>query len=334
MSRGYPDLDMIEREAVTWVRKLVSREMTRADHVALKLWREGSPQHEAAFVRTERVWSKIGAAGPAAFEPAGDILEELDAFGRQRRIMSRRIVLAGSVTAVAAAATFYGAVHPPLGLWPSLPELNADYRTATGEQRTVMLDADVAVNLNTQTSLAIRRADTGEQRLELISGEASFAAPVHASRPLVVMAADGTTTTTSGLFEVRYTAYGDRSPVCVTCLEGAVQIKHGAETAALRAGERTQYDVAGISPISTIDTQAASDWRRGIVTFRDTPVVEAVGEINRYRPGRVILLDSPLNKKMLSGRFRIDEMNQVLRQLERALNAKVRHLPGGVVLLS
>lgn len=334
MSRDYPDLDMVERAAVTWVRKLVSGEMTPEDHAALKLWREGNPRHEAAFVRTERVWSKIGAAGPAAFEPAGDILGELDAFGRQRRLMNRRLVLTGGVTVVAAAATVYGAVHPPLGLWPSLSEFNADYRTATGEQRNVTLDGDVAVNLNTQTSLAIRPAEVGEHRIELISGEASFATPTHASRSLVVVAAGGTATVTSGLFDVRYTAYGERSPVCVTCLEGAVQIQRGIETALLRTGQRVQYDDVGMSAISTIDTQAASDWRRGIVAFRDTPVAEAVEEVNRYRPGRVILLDSPLNKKMLSGRFRIDEMNQVLKQLERALNAKVRYLPGGVVLLS
>lgn len=334
MTTGNTDLDMVAREAVTWIRKLVSNEMTPEDLVALERWRERSPQHDAAFVRTQRIWSKIGAAGEEAFGPAGDILGQLDAFGRQRRVVSRRIVLTSGVAAIAAAATAYGATHPPLGLWPSVYELNADYRTATGEQRKVTLDGDVAVNLNTQTSLAIRRAEFGEQRIELISGEASFAAPVHAPRSLVVVAGEGTAAATSGLFDVRYAANGEDPSVCVTCLEGAVKIQRGIGAAALQAGQRVQYNMAGLGKIFTVDREVASDWQRGIVAFRDTPVPEAIDEINRYRPGRIILLDSPLSNRRLSGRFRIDEMNQVLRQLERAFDAKLRHLPGGVVLLS
>jgi transmembrane sensor len=333
MSKDYADLDMVERQAVTWVRKLVSKEMTPDDHAALRHWREGNPRHEAAFVRINRIWNKMGAAGPAILEPAGDILKELDAFGQHSRLVSRRIVLASGVAAVAAASAAYGATNPPLGLWPSLAEFNADYRTATGEQRNVTLDGGVAVNLNTQTSLAIRTATAGEQRIELISGEASFA-PRPASRSLVVLAAGGTATATSGLFDVRYVAHGEGSAVCVTCLDGAVEIQHGTQMGALQSGQRIQYDHAGLGKIVAVDPQVASDWRRGIVAFRDTPVPEAIDEMNRYRPGRIILLDSPLSKKRLSGRFRIDEMDQVLRQLERAFDAKLRRLPGGFVLVS
>ncbi len=45
-------------------------------------------------------------------------------------------------------------------------------------------------------------------------------------------------------------------------------------------------------------------------------------------------MNAALGQKQLSGRFRIDQMNNVLLQLERAFNAKLRQLPGGVVLLS
>ena len=50
------------------------------------------------------------------------------------------------------------ALKPPLGLWPSLSELGADYRTGTGEQRTIAFAGDVQIALNTQTSLTIRPA--------------------------------------------------------------------------------------------------------------------------------------------------------------------------------
>lgn len=35
MSKGHPDQDQIEREAVTWIRKLISADMTPGDIAAL-----------------------------------------------------------------------------------------------------------------------------------------------------------------------------------------------------------------------------------------------------------------------------------------------------------
>jgi transmembrane sensor len=307
--------------------------MTPEDAAALRLWRARSSLHEAAFVRAKRVWNKIDASGRAIFEPGEDFTGELDAFGARRRVVNRRVLLGGGAAALAAASA-YAVIHPPLGLWLSLAERMADFRTSTGEQREVTFAGDVAINMNTQTSLAIRPVASAEDRIELIVGEASFAAPERTVRPLVVLAADGRMMAQSGRFDVRYTLGGDRAPVSVTCFAGAVRIEHGADVAQLEPGQRVSYDLAGLGQISAIDAQVASEWQRGIIEFRDTPLVEAVEEINRYRPGRIVVMNAALGQKQLSGRFRIDQMNQILVQLERAFGAKLQHLPAGVVLLS
>jgi len=333
MSTGHRELDQVEREAVTWVRKLGTQEMTAEDVTALKLWRARSSLHEAAFVETKRVWHKIGAAGRGMFALDEDFLAELDAFGLHRRKMSRRVALGGGFAALAAMSV-YGVLKPPLALWPSLSELNSDYRTGTGEQRNVTFAGNVAISLNTQTSLAIRAAENAEDRIELIAGEASFETAGSATRSLVVMAADGRTIAQSGRFDVRHMAGGERSPVSVTCLEGAVRIERGPDFADLEPGQRVRYDSAGLGKVGAVDPQVASEWRRGIVAFRDTPIVDAIEEINRYRPGRIILMSAALGRKQVSGRFRIDQINQVLLQLERAFGAKLQQFPGGIVFLS
>jgi transmembrane sensor len=45
-------------------------------------------------------------------------------------------------------------------------------------------------------------------------------------------------------------------------------------------------------------------------------------------------MSGPLAQKQINGRFRIGEMDEILQQLQQALDAKIRHLPGGLVLLS
>lgn len=326
-------LSPVESQAVAWAQKLASGEATAGDIKAARRWRVLDPAHEVAFVAAERVWRDIGAARKVLHDPKVDYATALDALGRRRGSVSRRIVLGGAAATVAAVTT-YGMSNPPLGLWPSLSELNADFRTATGEQRNVSLAGDIAINLNTQTSLAIRPAIAAEERVELIAGEATFETTQRGPRILAVLAAGGKAFTEAGRFDVRYVTDGDRSPVTVTCFGGRVRIEQGSATAELRSGQRVRYTTAGISGIVTVDPIAESNWQRGIVEFRNTPIAEVVDEINRYRPGRIVLMSATLAQKQINGRFRIGEMDEVLLQLQQAVDANVRHLPGGLVILS
>lgn len=327
------DLSPVEQEAVAWAQKLMSGRAKPEDIENLQRWRAQTQAHDAAFVGAQRVWSKVGAAGHVLHDPGEDFVTQLDALGRQRKTMNCRAILGGGAAALAA-ATVYSTINPPLGLWPSLSELNAEYRTGTGEQRNVTFAGDVAINLNTQTSLAIRPVEGAQDRIELITGEASFATSARAARLLVVLAATGKTIADSGRFDVRYTMASGRPFVSVTCFEGMVRIECGSEMRDLRPGERVGYNTDRLSQTASVDPMIASDWQRGVVEFRGTPLVEAVEEINRYRPGRIILMNADLGRKQLSGRFRIDQMNQILLQLEQVFSAKLQRLPGGIVLLS
>ncbi|MDI4236521.1 FecR domain-containing protein [Bradyrhizobium sp. Arg237L] len=326
-------LSSIEDEAVDWVQKLISGEATPGEIEAAMQWRAQNPGHAAAYDAAERAWREMGALGRALLDPKEDYAAALDKMALRRRTVNRRAVLGGGATALAAAAV-YGAINPPIGLWPSLTELAADYRTGAGEQRTVQLADDVAIELNTRTSLAVRETTAAEQRIQLIAGEASFTTRPQVGPSLVVLAASGRTISDGGRFDIRFTATGEHPPVTVTCFEGETRIEHRSDTVDLRPGQRVHYDQAGISQIGAVDLVLASEWRRGILEFRNAPLAEAVDEINRYWPGRVILMNGALAKKQLNGRFSIGQIEQVLLALEQAFNANVRRLPGGIVLLS
>jgi transmembrane sensor len=69
-----------------------------------------------------------------------------------------------------------------------------------------------------------------------------------------------------------------------------------------------------------------------VVVFNQTPLPEAVAEINRYRPGRVVLMGQGLAARRISGRFRVGALDEALVQMQQLYRLDARHV-GGLVLL-
>ncbi|WP_398469782.1 FecR family protein [Tardiphaga sp.] len=321
MPRPIDDDEHLAREAHRWVALLVSGEASTADADALRVWRRTSPAHEQAFAHARRRWKDYGQAG-ATLRDTG----QLPPWTPPRPMLNRRALLGGSAAAAACAAG-YVVAKPPFGLWPSLSELAADYRTGTGEQRRITLAGDVSVRLNTQTSLTI--ADKAADELKLIAGEAAFAMPAGARRSLAVIAGDGRSTATTGRFEVRNVG----ASVCVTCVDGEVRVDHAGDAAVLTSGKQLRYDARGLQSASAADLNVSTAWQDGMLVFRLTPLADVVAEINRYRPGKVVLMSDELGSSPVNGRFRIQRIEEVLVWIEQAFNIKTRALPGGIVLL-
>ena len=121
--------------------------------------------------------------------------------------------------------------------------------------------------------------------------------------------------------------------VCVTCIAGSVRVALGGGATLLGPSERLFYDGQGLGQVQRIDPAETSAWRQGSLVFRQTPLAEVVAEINRYRRGRVVLLDGARGASALSGRFEIRDTDKVLVQIEKAFGLTATHLPGNVVLL-
>ena len=324
-------LDAVQREAVAWVQRLDSGQTTSDEAVALQRWCAQSAAHASAFVEARQAWTEITSAGRDLRRRGGEMAMPLEQF--RTKPVGRRALLVGGLAAASAAAA-YMVVKPPLALWPSLNEMRADYRTGTGEQRNIMLAHDVSVQLNTQTSLVTKASSEDADRIELISGEASFTTAPSMQRPLVVLAQDGSATASGSRFDIRATVDESGPTVCVTCYQGAVRVEQRSASVALAPGQQVRYGAAGIGQVGVVDPEVVSAWQRGIVVFHAVPLAEVVREINRYRPGEIILLNATLGREQVSGRFRIDQMDEILLRLQQGFSAKARMLPGGIVLLS
>ena len=227
-----------------------SGDVRPGDAKAFQRWLSASPAHKTAFNDAKRRWKELK---PTAIELMRSIPEVAAIHERALRgpAYARWAFLGAAVSAAAVAGV--AVLNPPLGLWSAPAEWGADYRTATGEQRAVMLGDRVSITLNTQTSIRRQAAGDGASGIDLLAGEAAIDLP-EGGHPFQVAAGAGRSLAESGRFEVRFLG----GKVCVTCIEGSVRVEHPAGSRLLRARQQTLYDggpvggVAGIEPAKRI----------------------------------------------------------------------------------
>lgn len=303
-----------------WLLTLTSGRATQDDAEAFRAWLGADPRHETAFAEQKRLWQGLGPA----------VREEIAAAAARRpRVTGRRAFLGGALAASAA----YLAWRPPLGLWPGLDELGADYRTATGEQRRVALGDALEFEMNTQTRINVRSGPRDGAVIELAAGEAEVrvgSEAAAAARSEQVIAGAGRITARQAVFNLRY--LDGAASLC--CLSGTLQLAHAQGNFDLAAGQELRYDDARVLPPAKVDTEAVTAWRRGWLVFDRVPLADVVDEINRYRRGRLVLLNKQLAQRRVQARFSLAQVADAEQLIRDAYGAEVTRLPGGVVLLS
>lgn len=318
----------LEREAQAWVVRLDSQTATVEDAAAFKHWCEQSKAHATAFAQARQVWEGMRTAALNAEREARDRrIDTALVRGRQPRELriGRRAFLGGALAASAA----YLALRPPLRLWPSVTEFAADYRTATGEQREVVVAHGMVVQMNTQTRINVRPQTEATAGIELLEGEAEIQTDVRALARLVVAAGDGSIRAAAGRFNIRHTG----AEVCVTCLEGHVEIEYSDQRAALDAHQQLTYGARGLGVPRAVDATAITAWRQRQLVFDQVPLSVVVDEINRYRPGRIILTNAELGRSRVQASFSIDKLEDATALIRDVYGAELTRLPGGIVLL-
>jgi len=315
-------LEPLEREALAWIARLSSGEATVADASELASWRASSEAHEAAFREALTFRNALADVGHAMRldQEAGGISTLRPGGGS-----TRRSFLVGGGGAIAASiAGAWLVADPPMDLWPSYAEWSADFRTRTGERRTIRPIAGVHVDMGTRTSLARTNGGAG---LDLVAGEAFV--EVRRDSPLAIEARTGLVRASLAAFNLRNLD----GEVCVTCLNGEVEVGRGDQAATLRNGQQLTYGAEEFGPVVKVDAERALAWRSGLLVFQGESLSEVIDEINRYRSGRIILTNSALERRPVNAVFHLDQIDGAVTQIETLAAAQARRLPGGVVLI-
>lgn len=325
----------IEARARTWLVHMRSGRATPDDAEAFRLWCDEHPDHASEVRLLSETWTTLDQVmAEIAAEDAATKQAPAARVAPRRQQAGRRAFIG---FAVAAGASWL-ALRPPLGLWPALTDFAADYRTGTGQQRRVTLSERVVVDMNTQTRINLLPAQAGQAAqhgIELLAGEAEIvAAPPVAGRitrlhSVVVVAGHGRLQTDLARFDVRRTG----EEVCVTCSSGSIAIEHPQRRLTLVANQQLTYDARDVGPVVQVDPNDVTAWRRGMLVFNGVPLATVVDEINRYRPGRLILRDTRLAGLKVQAQFAIAHLNEAIAMISRYSGTHVTDLPGNIVVL-
>ncbi len=318
----------IEDEALAWLIRATSGEMTLQQERSLADWLAQSPAHQLAYSEAQELWQGLGQLQdrPVVADNLAKMkVERVSPANATIHLIkpstyAKRTFPLSQLTLAAACLTLVAVLCPTmtstLRLW------NADYQTATGEQQTVILADGSSVYLNAAS--ALNQSYSREQRrIELLAGEAEFKVTKDKGRPFIVVADNQEIKALGTDFVVKMTGNG----IKVSVVESAVQVSQPGQTSiepvTVHTGEQVNIPT-GQRPdmVEAMNISHASPWRSNRLIFESEPLSQVVEDINRYRPGHVFLSRPSLGELRVSGVFSVQEIDNLLGVIGKTLPVK------------
>ena len=230
------DTQSVDDQAVQWFVLLRDEDATTDVRRAFARWLAADPAHESgvAVGRTDVGWPGCARAG-------GDQAAAQVAKKQPIKERCRRGPVAGRARHRLANAS---------------DGLFADYRTAIGEHRIIVLQDGSQIDLGAASALDVSFS-AGERRVRLLTGEAFFTVTKDAARPFVVAAENGEVKVLGTAFDVKI-ADGVAVAVAHNAVQVSAQVSDhpGAVPDApvvVNQGQIVRYDLASISTVGAAD---------------------------------------------------------------------------------
>lgn len=332
--------DSLADQAEAWVILLHSGRATDDDRRKLAAWRAESADHEAAFLSAERLWRDMGLAlAPdtvAAREkreeqvqsasPYTSPLENTE-FRRNTYPATHRPRPRLAALAIAACLLVSVITVRMLGLidiWLS------DYHTATGELKEITLSDGSRVILDTDTALSVH-FEKSLRRVELLRGRASFKVAPDPVHPFEVTGGAVTARALGTAYDVAVSG----SEVRVSVLEHSVAVRTSGSDreVTLSAGQQAHWNGRELKRPEPADLRAAAAWRKGKLIFENRTLAEAIAELDRYRPGAILITSAELRALRVTGIFPLDQPDSVLNDMAATLKLRTTQLGPWITLL-
>ncbi|WP_432239713.1 FecR domain-containing protein [Herbaspirillum robiniae] len=296
--------------AIDWMVLLQSGTATEQEHEACRRWRAGDPRHEQAWQRLQSLSERV--AGLPRTLAHGSI-----GAGANRQRHNRRFAVKALCIAMGAGLLATGANE--MVPWGALL---AEYSTAAGERRRVILADGTVVELNTATAVDVAYSEQA-RLVRLHRGEVLITTAheqQRAYRPFVVTTRMGRVQALGTRFQVRDGDGGLR----VAVFDGAVEFTPAGGNSAIRvdAGREGVFDQNGLVGSLTDTDRDAVAWTDGVIVADRMPLGTLVAELERYMPGK-LRCDPEIAGLPISGVFPLDRPAHILAAIARTLPVRI-----------
>lgn len=318
-------LERMRREASDWI-ALRDAGFTAEQQDAFFAWLAADPRHAEVYSELQKVFKQMDVMVEwrplNAPEPNPDLLLTSPArsFGAKKW---------GWVLAMAAAVIL------GFSMWQT-PEQPRDAARATpapsnltalSYERHVLEDGSVMeLNRGAQVTLQFERS---RRLLQLVSGEAYFTVAKDPNRPFIVRAGGGEVTAIGTAFNVSLSS----AHLEVFVTEGRIRLEppknerlpmtDDADIAqTLEAGQGVLMPVQGptgplvISPYPAQTVAQKLSWKDELVEFTGTPLSEVILEFNRRNHTQLVIGDSELSARQITGALRPNNLDGFVELLQ------------------
>lgn len=291
------------RQAAHWYSQLNGGDARPEDYQAWQGWLDAAPHNAWAWQQAERLQAQVGKA-PGA--PAHQVLARA---GESRKVSRRGVVRTCGLLFGGTLLGWGGyreARHSP---WL------ADYRSGVGERRSISLGNGIRITLNTASAVNLEeRAEPPYLGLE--AGEMMVSVPER--QACCVATAHGRIDAGPSRFAVRL--LDGRTRVEVFGQQVRVSLP-GGERRVVAQGQCCEFDSDGLATVDRLPVGAGA-WTQGLVIANDQRLDHFLDDLSRYRPG-VLRCAPAVAGLRISGTFRLDDTEQILRALATSLPVRV-----------
>ncbi|MEM9897759.1 MAG: FecR domain-containing protein [Pseudomonadota bacterium] len=317
------ELNEPEKEAIQWRTRIMSGEMNDPEWIAYAEWKKSAANAKADNQLLETL-SAVDLAATSVLESQFE--QELTKLGNHPVVEPKKQRFSGLAASLAALVIVASSIAF-FATSGGSTEVQT-FATSKGEFNTAALPDGSAVDLNSETVLSVeyRRKD---RHASLDIGEAYFNIVSNTARPFVVHTRYTDIVVTGTSFAVST----DDQSTSIRVTSGSVRIENTFTPTTLEAGDAIEvYESGKLSQITNFNSDIDLAWRDGEVRFRNTPLAEAVQELNRYFEEPLYLYSDDLYPLSVTGNFDIRNEAAAIAALEVAFDLKATETPDGFAL--
>jgi transmembrane sensor len=347
MTGRFPKYRMVGADpreiAADWLMREEDGQLAAEGLAARDAWLAEHPDHVAAYDAARRAMGRLDdlAADPRILAlRQASLAARPEMRGPRWRVAA---VIAAAIVFAGGGAIALRGDGSPSAILATVDQIThpgaSVYRTAIGQRSTVTLPDGSVATLNTDSVVRVDYSARA-RGVRLVRGQALFEVAHGNARPFEVYAGDRVITAVGTVFDVRL--QGDS--VKVALVEGRVKVRSNAaprpslsKPAAqvmLAPGELLEARPAEPMQVQNADIAREISWRSGVLVFDETPLAEAVAELNRYSRDRLVIDDPAVAAFHVTGVFKTGDLNRFARTVEEILPVDLENRSDGVIVLS